>query len=143
MSGMPWKLKAFLTLLLASAAWTWAADPQFSIGSIIRGFELPQSDSQGNLRVLIKGQEATVLSANQIRINGLAVELYENGQSETRITSPESVFWRVENKLTTDKAIEVKRNNLTITARSIDWDLKEGRGTFRDGVQVVVNAGTF
>ena len=118
------------------------AETQFSIGSIIRGFELPQMDEQGNLRSKIKGSEAIVISANQIRIKELFIELYDGGKASTRIKSPDCVFWRLENRLTTDQAIEVARDGMIIKAKGMDWSLKENQGIFRQNVQVTIDPKT-
>lgn len=119
------------------------AEPQFPVGTIIRGFDLPQTNKEGKISSRIRGAEAMIMSANQILVRKLEIEVYENNSSEptTRILSPECFYWRMENKLTTDHNIEVHHPGMTITAKAMEWNVKQSRGTFRQNVKVVIQSG--
>ncbi|MFH1067618.1 MAG: hypothetical protein V1746_06925 [bacterium] len=121
------------------------AEPQFPIGTIIRGFDLPQTNEEGKISSRIHGAEAMVMSANQILIRKLEIEVYEDdsGKPTTRILSPECFYWRMENKLTTDNNIEVRRPGMTVTAKTMEWDVKQSKGTFRRNIKVVVQPGAY
>ncbi|MFZ5807410.1 MAG: hypothetical protein ACOY3I_09430 [Verrucomicrobiota bacterium] len=120
------------------------AETQFTVGSIIRGFEMPQVGSDGKLRTKIRGEEALVMSANQIRIKNLFIEIYdETEQPTTGILSPECIYWRMEDKLTAEKNIEVKRPGMLITAQNMEWHMGESKGAFRNNVKVIVQPGIF
>jgi len=118
-------------------------DSQFAIGSIIRGFELPQTDADGNLKSKIRGDEALVVSANEVRIKGLTIELYTDDQVSTTITAQECTFWRMENRLTTDQSVRIKRTGLTLNAKGMDWHLTNSQGIFRNQVRVAVHSGNY
>lgn len=120
------------------------AETQFAIGSIIRGFEVPQTDSHGKLRSKIRGKEALVMSANQIHIKDLVIEVYnDNEQIDTSIRSDECTYWKMENKLTTDKDIEVHRQGMVIKADGMEWELGDAKGIFRKNVKVILQPGVF
>ena len=143
MYGALYRIALGVLLLCGSLSFCVAQDSQFSIGSIIRGFELPQTDADGNVKSKIRGDEALIISANEIRIKGLTIELFNEGQAGTVITAPECVFWKMENKLTTDHLIKIKRQGMTLTAKGMDWHLADSRGNFRNQVRVVVQSGSF
>lgn len=140
----------FRHLIYSFAALFWVisfcyAEPQFPIGTIIRGFDLPQTNEEGKISSRIRGEEAMVMSANQILIRKLEIEVYENGSDKptTTILSPECFYWRMENKLTTDNNIEVRRPGMTVTAKAMEWDIKQSKGTFRRNIKVIVQPQTY
>jgi hypothetical protein len=143
---LPSKIQKYLigTLILLLIPCVGRAQMQFTVGSIIRGFELPQTDARGKLRTKIRGEEALVISANQIRINGLMIEIYdENEIVTTSIRSTDCTYWRMENKLTTDKDIEVRHQGMNMTAHAMEWELRDSKGSFRENVKVTLQPGVF
>ena len=114
--------------------------PEFPLGSVIRNFSLPQADGSGRQTALVKGKRATVVSPNQLKIEGLDVELFNSqGKPETVITATKSDFWRKEDKLTSDSGILVKRSTLLISANGIDWNVADSSGTLYNRVRVVLS----
>ena len=138
-------MRSLKTCLACLLAWgltaVWAGNgPEFPIGSVIQNFSLPQTDSSGRQTALVKGKRATVVSPNQLKIEDLNVELYNNeGKAETVITATRSDFWRKENKLTSDSGILVKRPTLLISANGIDWNVADSSGTLYTRVRVVLS----
>ncbi|MEM6821575.1 MAG: hypothetical protein AAF558_06520 [Verrucomicrobiota bacterium] len=124
-------------VFLAIATWAFG-QTDFAIGSIIKKFELPQRDSDGKLRLTIYGREATVMSRNRIKVNGLKIDIYQNGETETVLTSPNSDFWRIENRLTTQDGIAVEHPNFRLTAKEMNWELEPSRGSFKKGVKLMI-----
>lgn len=125
----------FAVALCASLA---LAQTDLTVGSIIRNFEKPERDADGNLKFKLHGREATVISQNRIQIRGIQIDLYEKGASVTQVTSDVSDYWMMENKLTTDQGVKITRPGLEITAQSMDWDLKEIQGILKGNVRVVL-----
>lgn len=132
-----WFLPVCLLVFLAASPWASAAN-DFAIGSIIRNFELPLNSSDSDRRSLIRGEEAIVVSGNEIRIRGLSIEIYRGDQLTTKITSAESVYWKTENKLTTDSEVKVTRTGMTITSKGMEWSMEQSSGIFRGQVKVTV-----
>lgn len=120
----------------------WAGNgPDFPIGSVIQNFALPQADSAGKKTALVRGKRATVVSPNQLKIEELDVELYNNeGIADTTITATRCDFWRKENRLTTDAGILVKKPALMVSANGIDWNVTDSCGTLYTRVRVVLSS---
>jgi hypothetical protein len=127
-----------LILLALTANWSLAEDVQFAIGSIIKQFELPQRDQDGNLQSTIYGREATVMSQNRIRVRGLNIDIFSGDRIGTRLSSPESDFWSEEGRLTTSNGVTVVQPEFTLTSVNMDWDLKHSKGVFSQRVRVVI-----
>ncbi|MEM9444468.1 MAG: hypothetical protein AAGA18_03870 [Verrucomicrobiota bacterium] len=112
------------------------AQTDFSIGSIIKGFEMPQHDSQGQIKAKIHGKEATVMTSSRIKVRGLKIEFFEKGDTVMEITSTQSDFWRSQNRLTTDKGVKIIRPGLIIEAEQMDWELAGSKGNLKGNVKV-------
>lgn len=134
-------------LLKSLALWVFAmlaasvsarAQADFAIGSIIKDFELPQRDSEGNLKLQIFGGEATVISANRVKVQRLRIDLYQGGKPDIRMTSPESDYWKTENRLTTSSGVEIVHPSFKLAAQQMDWELNANRGLFQGGVTLTV-----
>jgi hypothetical protein len=110
----------------------------FAIGSIIKDFALPQRDSQGAMKLQIFGEQATIISTNRIKVEKLHIELYQDGRPDVRIESPESDFWKLENRLTTNHGVQIQHPSFALTAARMDWELNENRGLFQGGVTLTV-----
>lgn len=125
-------------VLLCGFAVFAVADAEFSIGSIVKKFELPQRDGEGNLTLTIFGQEATVISANRIKVDGLKIEIFQEGKVETVILAPTSDYWKKEGRLTTDSGVEVNHPNFKLTAEEMNWELEPSRGDFKKNVRLEI-----
>lgn len=123
---------------LFGAAAVCLAQGDFAIGSIIRGFELPSRDENGNLRFKISGERAIIISANRIEVQGLSIELFNDNKPSATVKSPSCDFWRLENRLTTSKGVEISRPGLLVSAKEMEWDLAKGKGLLRNNVKVIL-----
>jgi len=128
---------AVLLLSILGAAWV-TAQTNFAVGSIIKGFEMPQRDKEGNLQTKIFGREATVMSQNRIRVRALTIDIYSGGNVSTKLTSDESDYWRAEGRLTTSSGVKVVQPSFVLTAKNMDWDLQNSNGSFKDQVKLVI-----
>ncbi|NJK90581.1 MAG: hypothetical protein HC904_01375 [Blastochloris sp.] len=134
------KRVALLVLILAlgGGACLWG-QAEFAIGAIIKGFELPQREADGSIKLKIMGKEATVMSLSRIKVRGLTIDFFNQGAPQTQISSEESDYWQVEKRLTTDKGVKVEHPNFVLTAQTMDWLISENRGTFQQNVKVVIS----
>ncbi|MEM9399024.1 MAG: hypothetical protein AAF984_02340 [Verrucomicrobiota bacterium] len=134
-SQLTWFSICILALLSMSYVF---AQTEFEIGSIIRGFEMPQHDENGVLKLKVIGREATVMTMNRIKVRGLKIELYDNDETIMEVTSKQSDFWRIENRLTTSHGVNIKRAGLNVEAENMDWNLTENRGHLQGKVKVTL-----
>ncbi len=114
------------------------AQNEFAVGSIIRGFELPQRDAGGELKQLVFGEEATVITRNRIRIDGLRIDVFENQEPRTRIQSPQADYWDQEKRLTTSSGVRIQHPSFVLEAKQMDWELEGNRGMFQENVRVTL-----
>ena len=131
-------IAVLLTLMTGLAGTLLAQDANFAIGSIIKQFELPRRDKDGNMQSTIYGKEATVMSQNRIRIRGLKIDIFNGESVGTKFTSPESDFWSEERRLTTSNGVTVSQREFTLTSQNMDWDMKTSKGVFSKRVRVVI-----
>ncbi|MDD5261702.1 MAG: hypothetical protein PHD76_07615 [Methylacidiphilales bacterium] len=129
---------AFILVLGAIGAGLAFGQTDFAVGSIIKGFELPQRDKQGNLQLKIFGKEATVMSKNRIQVHGLSIDIYSGGKAGTKMTSDECDYWSEEKRLTSNNGVKVVQPSFVLTAKNMDWDLQGSRGIFKENVLVVI-----
>jgi len=141
-------MKRFEAQLLACALVLLAASgpvygqAEFVVGSIIKNFELPQTDKNtGQLKMKIMGKEAIVMSPNRIQLKKLEIDLYKQGAIETRIFSAQCDYWHKEKRLTSSDTVTVKHPRLEVTADTMSWDLNSSVGTFKENVRVVIQRG--
>ena len=127
-----------LAACLVAAPVLLRAQADFAIGSIIKAFQLPQRDSEGNMKLQIFGDQATVITPNRIKVEKLRIDVYKAGQPEVEIRSPESDYWKQENRLTTNKGVEIRHPSFRLKADKMDWELDANKGLFQGGVQLTV-----
>jgi hypothetical protein len=132
----PARVCLLASVLLVSLATLGVAQTEFSIGSIVKKFELPQRDKEGNLTLTIFGREATVISLNRIKVDGLKIEIFRSGKVETVMTAPSCDFWKQEGRLTTEAGVTVEHPNFHLTADEMNWELTPSRGDFKNNVQL-------
>ncbi len=106
-----------------------------SMGDSAKKFTLPVSDG-GEVKMKISGDEATKLSVNRTEIINMKIELMNKGLPETIITSPRAYFWTLDQRLQTRNGVRIDRGDMQITAKSMEWQLKNEKGTLRREVMV-------
>lgn len=136
---VPNPLLALAALVLLSASLH--ADTSITgmpLGSVIKGFVMPQRDAAGVLQANITGDQATIVSLNRTQILGLKVELYENDKVATTITSPRCDYWTLERRLNSHDGVLLVRPEARISADAIDWDFKTETAVLHRNVRVVL-----
>jgi hypothetical protein len=116
------------------------AQADFAIGSIIRDFQLPQRGADGKLQLMIRGEQAMVMSANRIRVKELKIDIYSGDKPDMFMSSDESDYWRLEERLTTNAAVLVEHPGFTLSSEQMNWELNESRGVFKGKVRLKMKA---
>jgi len=122
-------------LVLAAAGPVRAQSSGLSLGDKAKKFTLPLTEN-GELKMKISGDEATKLSVNRTEIMNMKIEVMSKGLPETIITSPRAYFWTQDQRLQTRNGVRIDRGDMLITAKSMEWQLKNDKGTLRRGVTV-------
>lgn len=113
----------------------WGQGGGLSMGDSAKKFTLPVSEN-GEVKMKISGDEATKLSINRTEIVNMKIELMNKGLPETIITSPRAYFWTLDQRLQTRNGVRIDRGDMLITAKAMEWQLKNEKGTLRNGVSV-------
>ncbi|WP_018291947.1 hypothetical protein [Verrucomicrobium sp. 3C] len=143
-----WEKKGYLLLLsgFALCSWAfafapatlWADSASIPLGSVVKEFRLPQRNAQGGLDGVITGREAHAISVNRTEIIDMKIELYDQGKIGTTILSPRCDLWKLQDRLSTQSGAVVERPDLRLTSQTMDWEVGEHRGVFRQNVRVVL-----
>jgi len=131
-------IAAVLTLILLGTGVRVLAQADFAIGAIIKGFELPQRDESGVIKMKIFGKEATVMSLSRIKVRGLNIDFFNKGVAETKITSDESDYWREENRLTSSNGVKIEHPRFVLTSKTMGWQIAGNKGFFQENVKVMI-----
>jgi hypothetical protein len=108
------------------------------LGSVVKGFVMPQRNAAGDLVANITGAQANVVSLNRTQITGLKVEMYEDGKVSTTITAPACDYWTLEKRISGHDGVLVEKADVRITAAAIDWDFKTQTAVLHRNVRVVL-----
>jgi len=108
------------------------------LGSVVKGFVMPQRNAAGDLVANVTGAQANVVSLNRTQITGLKVEMYEDGKVSTTITAPACDYWTLEKRISGHDGVLVEKADVRITAAAIDWDFKTQTAVLHRDVRVVL-----
>ena len=109
-----------------------------TIGSVVKGFSLPQHNEEGELISKIAGTQANTVSPNRAVIKELVMEFYHKGEVTMKVTSPKCDYWFLQNRLNTRDGVTIERDNMVITAQNFQWEEKAKKGILQKNVSVVL-----
>lgn len=138
-------MKRFELICYLLAAWSAstgllvAQSAQSPVGTVIRGFVLPQRNADGEPEANLTGDEARVLTLNRTEVTNLRVELFDEGKVSVVMTTPLCDLWRDENRLESKAPVQVNRDNLEIKADQAIWYYRDKKGVFRGNVKLVIS----
>jgi hypothetical protein len=124
-----------ITLWLTSPVW---GQISTTIGSIVKGFSVPQHNDSGELVSKIGGTQADTVSPNRAVIKELVMEFYNKGTVTMKITSPKCDYWFLQSRLNTRDGVTIERDNMVITAQNFQWEEKEKKGVLQKNVSVTL-----
>ncbi len=109
-----------------------------TIGSVVKGFSVPQHNDNGELISKIGGSQADTVSPNRAVIKELVMEFYNKGEVTMKITSQKCDYWFLQSRLNTRDGVKIERDNMVITAQNFQWEEKEKKGVLQKNVKVVL-----
>ena len=104
---------------LGLAAGAWAQQLE---GSTVKGFRLPEYDEQGRLVQELRGETATFLPEGIIRLTGLQIEFFREGQVSARVQSPECAFDRERQRAASKEHIRIVAEQAVLTGDGFAWN---------------------
>lgn len=132
----PWKA-AWAVVLLCGFA------PAQEQGMEISGFRVPEYDEQGQMTSQLFGDHAELGADGVVKIDGVRVELYREGDVFMEVESPRCFYNQKSREVNSDAAVSAKADGIVLTGTGYLLDveartvhvLADSRVVFDDGVQ--------
>lgn len=104
-------------LALAGSAWAQKAPgPQ-----IISDFRVPDFDENGVKKSEVVGDKAEILADGQVKITGLRIVMYKDGQVEATVVADQCTFDRKEKRAFSNSAVSIERGGMKVTGRGFRY----------------------
>lgn len=128
-------------VLILGAAWAQmaagGAGPQLPVGQTFKNFNFPDYQD-GQLKATLYATQATGITQNRAETTDLKIQVYENGEVTTTITSPKADLYVGERKMRTKNTVQIERSDMEATAQTCDFDLITSKYLLRTNVRVVL-----
>jgi hypothetical protein len=126
-------------LVLVGVAWAQnnSGVSQLPVGQVYKDFQFPYYEN-GVLKFIMTADEAKGITINRAEATDLKIEIYDNGQKTTTITSPKADLYVADRKMRTRDTVLISRADLDATAQLCDFDLAEKQYTLRKNVKVTL-----
>lgn len=127
-------------MCLLGSAWAQSdsgASAQVPVGQTFRNFEFPIYQG-GEKKATLTASQATGITQNRAETHDLKIEIYDNGQVATTITSPQADLYVAEQKMRTSHTVQIERADMEALAQTCDFDLKTKKYLLRTNVKVTL-----
>ncbi|MCS7063589.1 MAG: LPS export ABC transporter periplasmic protein LptC [Methylacidiphilales bacterium] len=126
--------KVFLILAVLGVSLAAQRAQEVMMESEVRGFSLPLYNRDQQLQARITGSRATFPDEERIHIYNLHAELYESGAVQSKVTSPEAVFYKSEQRLEVQSGVQIEHPQIDIQSEGMNWRIPQRQGEFRGKV---------
>src|ERR1700761_2483617 len=92
----------------------------------------------GQLHYSCYAVQATGITLNRAEADDLRIEVYENGQKTTTITSPKADLYVAEQKMRTKNTVRIERADMEATSQDCDFYVKQKNFFLRTNVKVLL-----
>ncbi len=113
-----------------------ATPPRSPQRNEIRGFEIPEFDDEGRLKMRIRGERAILLPQDRYDIFNLVLEFYRDGKLDTRVESPRCLYDRAAGTGVSEEKVRIEMNDMTITGEDYEVDRNRERFVIRRNARV-------
>lgn len=120
----------------AIGAATWAQ--QLQRGGRVEGFRVPDYDDNGVLRSQLYGDWAVLRSPDVVEVENPRVELYRDGEIETRVVSPHCLFNRRTQMVASTSTVRIVRGDVVITGQNYRFEPRHERFVIYTNARVVL-----
>ena len=115
-----------------------SASLSLPVGQTFKQFTFPVIGPDGQLRYSFFAKEATGVTLNRAEADDLRIDVYENGQKTTTITSPKADLYVAEQKMRTKNKVRIERADMEATSQDCDFDVKAKNFFLRTKVKVLL-----
>lgn len=125
-------------LLLAATAWAQKVPPKAPGPQIIRDFRVPEFDENGVKKSEVVGERAEILPDGKVRIEGLRIVLFREGQVEATIVADQCTFDRKEKMAFSNSEVSIERGGMKVTGRGFRYSAAGQRIEILNQTRVVL-----
>jgi hypothetical protein len=111
--------------------------PTLPVGQTFKQFEFPVYQD-GQLKYTLYATEATGITLNRAETTDLKIEVYDNGEKTTTITSPKADLYVAEQKMRTKNTVLIERADMEATSQDCDFNVKAKQFLLRTHVKVLL-----
>jgi hypothetical protein len=111
--------------------------PTLPVGQTFKQFTFPVYQD-GQLKYTLFATEATGITLNRAETANLKIDVYDNGQKTTTITSPKADLYVSEQKMRTKNTVEIERDDMNATSQDCDFNVKTKQFLLRTHVKVLL-----
>jgi hypothetical protein len=122
-----------LSLGLAAAAWA-----QLRRGEQASGFRVPDYDAEGNLKMVIQGDQARMLTAQDVELENFRIDIYKDGEVDARVTAPHGIYNQRTRRARSTNDIRIVRGTTVISGTGYAYDAGPQRFEIHANAKVVV-----
>lgn len=115
-----------------------AAIAQLQPGQTLGGFRVPEYEEDGSMRSQLFGDFARVLPNGLVEVEGVRVEMYRDGEVETRVASPHSLYDRQTRAVASTSSVSIIRGDVVITGDHYRYDPRNETFLIRTNARVVL-----
>ena len=108
------------------------------VGQTFKQFTFPVYGADGQLHYSFYAVQATGITLNRAEADDLRIEVYENGQKTTTITSPKADLYVAEQKMRTKNTVRIERADMEATSQDCDFYVKQKNFFLRTNVKVLL-----
>ena len=108
------------------------------VGQPFRQFTFPVYGTDGQLHYSFYAVEATGVTINRAETTDLRIDVYDNGEKTTVITSPKADLYVAEQTMRTKNTVHVERQDMDATSQDCDFDVKQKKFFMRTHVKVLL-----
>ena len=113
------------------------ATQQVPVGQTFKNFEFPLYQG-GEKKATLTASQATGITQNRAETMDLKIQIYDNGEVTTTITSPQADLYVAEQKMRTSHTVQIERADMEATAQNCDFDLQTKKYLLRNNVKVTL-----
>jgi hypothetical protein len=108
------------------------------VGQTFKQFTFPVYGTDGQLQYSFFAVTATGITLNRAEADDLRIEVYENGQKTTTITSPKADLYVAERKMRTKNTVRIERADMEATSQECDFTTVTKKYMLRTNVKVLL-----
>ncbi len=128
-----WILAAALACGTVPAVWA-----QVSKTQTIERFKVPEFDANGVKKSEIFGERAEIPPDGKVKITGLKIFLYKDGEVDATLSASECTFDRAQKLAFSNGDVTIERGKMKVTGKGFRWSSENQHIEILNAVHVVL-----